>query len=471
MKFIIKKSNRFLILLILIIVSLGAYNLNCRIDFNIKGLENKKILFAYEYGNRQIVVDTIKLDGEGKGFYSSKSRLTGGIYIIVFPNNKYLEFLINDEQFFTINSDTTDLFNKFSIEGAEESELFRQYQILANDYENILKKRQSINNKQDTSAGIPVKNKDLEEIKNKLDKHIEKILTEKPKSYLAIYLKMQKDPVIPENKANENKGISRDYFLKRYNYTKFHYFDNIPFSDVRILRTRLVYEKLDYYLNHFITQEADSMISAINYLTNLAKIQEESYHFVLNIINLNYRNAKNPSQEKAFVYLADNYYLNGKVPWPDSRYLKLLKAKIDAIRPTLLGNIAPNIELNSLEGKIFKISDIQSEFLVVYFWSPDCSDCRTETPELFKVYEKYKNNGLKIIAIYAHADKEMWNAYLKDKKFDWINAYDPLLKSDFTKLYCIKSIPKLFLLDKDKKIISKDINVSLLEVLLKTKIK
>jgi len=65
----------------------------------------------------------------------------------------------------------------------------------------------------------------------------------------------------------------------------------------------------------------------------------------------------------------------------------------------------------------------------------------------------------------------MWNAYLKDKKFDWINAYDPLLKSDFTKLYCIKSIPKLFLLDKDKKIISKDINVSLLEVLLKTKIK
>jgi thiol-disulfide isomerase/thioredoxin len=471
MKFIIEKSNRFLILFILIIISLGAYNLNCRIDFSIKGLENKQILFAYEYGNRQIVVDTIKLDSEGKGFYSSKSRLTGGIYIIVFPDNKYVEFLINDEQFFTINSDTSDLFNKLSIEGAEESELFRQYQVLANDYEHILKKSQSFNNKQDTSAGIPVKNKELEEIKNKLDKHIEKILIEKPKSYLALYLNMRKDPVMPENKANEPKAISRDYFLKRYSYTKFHYFDNIPFSDVRILRTRLVYEKLDYYLNHFITQEADSMISAINYLSNLGKVQEESYHFVLNMINFNYRNPKNPSQEKAFVYLADNYYLNGKVPWPDSRYIKLLKTKVEALRPTLLGNVAPNLELTTSTDKTISIHDILSEFLVVYFWSPDCSDCRTETQELYKVYEKYKNNGLKIIAIYAHADKEMWNAYLKEKKFDWINAYDPLLKSDFAKLYNLKSIPKILLLDKEKRIISKDINVSQLEVLLKTKIK
>jgi thiol-disulfide isomerase/thioredoxin len=468
---IIKRGNILLLLLTLVTVSIGANILNCRIDFIIRGLENKKIFFAYEYGNRQIVVDTIKLDGEGKGFYSSKNRLTGGMYIVVFPNNKYVELLVNDEQFFTVNSDTTDLFKNFSVEGSEESELFRQYQLLVNEYDNIVKKDKVASKIHDTTTNKALLyNKPLQ-IKQKLDSFKEKTIFERQKSFLSLYFMMQQDPVVPENLVNGKPDLSRAYFLKRYNYSKLHYFDNMPFSDIRILRTRLIYDKLDYYFNRFIPQESDSLISAINHVISLAQVQEESYHFVLNFINYNFRNPKNPSQEKAFVYLADNFYLNGKVPWPDSRYLKLLSTKIDAIKPSLIGNIAPNLELNNLTGKIFKLHDIQSEFLIIYFWSPDCGECKAETPKLFEIYDKFKSKGLEVIAIYAHADKGIWENYLKEKKYNWINAFDPLLKSDFTRLYNVRSIPKILLLDKDKRIIAKDINTSQLEMIIKTKMK
>jgi peroxiredoxin len=288
---------------------------------------------------------------------------------------------------------------------------------------------------------------------------------------MAVYLRMQKDPQVPENLVYKNPELSREFILNRYKYSKAHYFDNIPFSDIRILRTRLIFEKLDHYFNYFISQDADSLISAMNNVIILSKVNEESLHFTLNFLNINYRNPKNPSQEKAFVYLADNYYLDGNSKWADANFLKLLKIKVDNLRTTMIGNTAPDLELNASNGKTVKVHDIQSDYLVIYFWSPDCNECKTETPELFNFYDKYKNKGLKVIAVYTHTDKEIWNAYLNDHKFDWINAYDPLLKSNFTKLYNVKNIPKLFLLDKDKRILAKDINISQLELLFRKKIK
>ncbi len=469
MKFYLKNIKLFF-LFSLIVIFASAYNINCRIDFNIKGLENQSILFAYEYGNKQIVLDSIKLDVEGKGFYSSKNRLTGGIYNIVFPNKKYFQLLINDEQFFTFISDTSGTLKKMLIEGSEESDLFLQYQILASNYKNKSNYGNIEENRKDTLNIKTSINPNFVEIKKKLDDFSSKIISEKPKSFLAVYFKMQKDPAPPEKLIYDNPEMSREYFLKRYKYTKSHYFDNMPFADVRILRTYLIYEKLEYYFNRLIVQNADSMISAINLVTNLSKVNEESYHFVLNFLNTNYRNPKNPDQEKAFVYLADNYYLNGNATWTDPRFIKLLKIKVDKIRPTLLGSIAPNIELTTSTGKIVNLHDIKADNLIVYFWSPDCDECRKETSALFGIYNQYESKGLMTIAVYVHADKEMWQTYLKEKKYDWINAYDPLMKSDFSNLYNIKSVPKIILLDKNKTIIAKDMNTSQLELMLKNRI-
>jgi peroxiredoxin len=457
----------FLLLTIFSLILVSAYKIGCRIDLNFAGLENRKIIFAYEYGNRQIVLDTIKLDATGKGFYSSKDRLSGGIYVVVFPNNNYLEFLISDEQFFTIISDTADLFKHLYIEGSDESELFRQYQVLSKNFEELNRKKFSSEIRHDTILKNPEPDTGLISARKRIDRFTEKIFIEKPNSFLSVYLKMQKDPQVPENLIYKNPEPNFGFILNRYKYVKSHYFDNITFSDTRILRTQLIYEKLDYYFNHFITQEADSLISAIDFLAGLSKSNDEAYHFTLNFLNSNFRNPKNPNQEKAYVHLADKYYLNGKSNWADHAFLKLLKAKVDAIRPTLLGNKAPDLELNSSAGRNVKLQEIKSDYLVVCFWSPDCNECQKEILYLDKFYEKYKSRGLEIMAIYTHADKEIWLKYIKEHKLNWINAYDPLLKSDYAKLYNVKSIPKLFLLDKNKIILAKDINIAQLELFMK----
>lgn len=321
------KIIKTLLLSLIAICPLKAVETSCRLEFNFKGLENKKIVLGYEYGNKQIVLDTIKLNSEGKGYYASKTRLIGGIYVVVFPNQKYLEVLVNDEQFFTINSDTSDLVKNLTIEGSEESELFRQYQVQANE----LNKKENINKDNNQPEIVPNKHPshaNLEQ-KKQLEKFTSKIILEKPNTFLASYLKMQKEPDVPENMTLQHPTHNKEAFLKRYQYIKNHYFDNIQFQDIRLLRTRLIYEKLEYYFNKLVTQDADSLIASTNYVVSLTKGNDEANKFVLNFLYINFRNTRNPGQEKALVYLADNYYLNGKAPWAEKNFIKLLK-----LRPT-----------------------------------------------------------------------------------------------------------------------------------------
>ncbi len=460
------KYYKILLLSLLYSVSIKADPVNCRIDFFVSGLESKKIVLAYEYGYKQLVVDTIRLDNAGKGFYASKNRLIGGIYLLIFPDkNKYFEFLINEEQFFTINSDTSDFFGKMEIEGSDESELFRQYQVLIKEFETAEKNTLPKNNYKDTlntktySQGNP----GIAELQKKIDDFKSSAIKEKPQSFLAAYFKMQNEPSLPEQVIGQSHDPNRDFFLKRYQYLKKHYLDNIPFADNRILRTKLIYEKLEFYFNRLISQDPDSLKAAVDFVTTLANVKDEPYQFVLNFLYFNYRNPKNPGQECAFVYLADKYLLIKKAKWADTIFLKLLKLKVDAFRPSLPGNIAPDLELQTMDEKTINIHSINSDFLCLYFWSPDCDICKEGIQKLYETYNKLKSIGLQVVAIYIHADKTIWMNYLSEKKYNWINAYDPLLKSNFTKLYDIRTVPSLYLLDKNKKIIAKKINVSQIE--------
>jgi peroxiredoxin len=426
-----------------------AKPIQCRIDIEVNGLENMNVILATEYGIKELVIDTVRLDSVGRGYFESKERIPGGIYIILLPNKKYFEFLVNDEQFFTIATDSADIIGMLKIEGADEPDLFRRYLQLTNLYNTLLK-----NPSKEDYTVLKIKQEELKKIIQSFKDSIYKNL---PISFLAKYLKMQDEPLIPETRTNDKSAA--DFFKSKYNFKNRHYFDNIDLADNRLLHTRLIAEKINYYLNVFVSNDPDSICRAIDRIITLAKVNEEAYRFVLNILNINYRAARTPSQEYALVYLADNYYLNGKAPWADPRFIKLFETKVNEMRPALIGAQAPELVLQNIDNQEIKLKEIKANILILYFWSNDCNKCLEETPKLLSIYNKYKNKGLEILAIYTHADKQVWEDFIQKQQLDWVNAFDPLLKSNFSKLYNVKYTPKIYILDRNKKIIVKDISV------------
>ena len=90
--------------------------------------------------------------------FSGKEPLEGGIYLIILPNKTYFEMLINDEQRFTLETDTLDYVGHLKVTGSLENQLFNDHQkfLMVKGLENqALKARMEANkNNQDSAAAI-----------------------------------------------------------------------------------------------------------------------------------------------------------------------------------------------------------------------------------------------------------------------------------------------------------------------------
>ncbi|HOT15631.1 MAG TPA: thioredoxin-like domain-containing protein [Bacteroidales bacterium] len=428
-------------------------NTACRIDVEIAGLADKKVTLTMHYGLKDIIVDTIKLDSKGRGYLERTKKLPEGIYSVVLPNGKYFELLIGFEQYFTIVSDTSSLVNNISIEGSDETDAFCKYQKLALQLEKVKKDK---SNREKIQQSISL-------LKDSIYKSFDK-------QYISKYLKMQEEPSLKVDTSKMAKAPIEKF--KQLHYLKaVHYFDNIDFSDVRLLNTRLFSEKLDYYFNVFISQQPDTIIQAMDKVMKLAKSNDSTYRFTLSFMWQNFRNIKTPNDELVFVHLAENYYLNNTAPWVDKRFIKILEEKTLSLKKLAIGNIAPDLDLVDIAEKPLSLHKTNADLLLVLFWTPDCDNCTKKMDELNQIYSAYKSKGFKIFAIYTHADKKLWKEYLEQHSYPWIHAYDPLKKSHFEEKYKVEFTPKLILLDKNKNILAKDLSIEQLKKMLLQKSK
>lgn len=83
------------------------------------------------------------------------------------------------------------------------------------------------------------------------------------------------------------------------------------------------------------------------------------------------------------------------------------------------------------------------------------------------VTEWIKNNKLKILAVYPDEDLEAWKKHISYMPAGWINSYDSTVSLKNDEIYDLKAIPTLYLLDKDKKVVLKDVTFNQVENYLK----
>ena len=74
--------------------------------------------------------------------------------------------------------------------------------------------------------------------------------------------------------------------------------------------------------------------------------------------------------------------------------------------------------------------------------------------------DKFKSHGFKVFAVHTQPEKEKWEKFVTEHElFDFINCWDPHNQSNFRAYYHVDSTPVLYLLDKNKKIIAKKLDV------------
>lgn len=118
------------------------------------------------------------------------------------------------------------------------------------------------------------------------------------------------------------------------------------------------------------------------------------------------------------------------------------------------GRIAPNFELEDINGDIFALYEIRGKGpIILSFFASICKPCRDQTEAFSKIYSDYKDEGLMLIAISTDDQKTVAKVkpYIKSKGYTFPVLYDT--NSDITRIYYALAIPYSVVIDKNGRIV------------------
>ncbi len=449
-----------------------------KIKVEAKGWENQEVIFGSHYLNKNKFLDTVKTDANGVAYITSDSLLPTGTYFIVFPKKTFVEVIIdNKNRNFSISADLNDFMNTVQVSGSDENQLFVEYQRFS--YENRNKMRsfsQRMQANRSNKDSINAINRDIERFNEYMNQKRDEYIRRAKGTFFADLLYALKEVVVPDTFTVDASlpPEKRDSALrmKKYLYYKNHFFDYVDFSDPRFLHTTVFANKLNKFFTQVAYNNPDSIVHDALKILKQAEKNKTTLDALARLMINNFENSGRWANEKAFIAIAENYFLNGKVKTGEA-FKQRLQFRVNTMKKLLVGEKAPVIPLAEMNsGKVFNFEKIDAPLMILYFWSADCHHCQEFTPGFYKLYEKYKSKGLKVVAVTATNDFDNWKQYVAEQGYtDWINAYYAGKNyGELIMIYDIFMTPRLYVLDKDKKIIAKDLSEKALEWLLHSKL-
>ena len=131
--------------------------------------------------------------------------------------------------------------------------------------------------------------------------------------------------------------------------------------------------------------------------------------------------------------------------------------------------MAPEIALNNPEGIEIKLSSLRGKYVLIDFWASWCGPCRKESPNVVRMYKKYKDQGFTVYSVSLDSSVDAWKGAIASDGLIWPNHVSDLMKwnSPLPQLYGFEGIPYTVLINKEGKIIGTGLRGTSLEQKLK----
>lgn len=122
------------------------------------------------------------------------------------------------------------------------------------------------------------------------------------------------------------------------------------------------------------------------------------------------------------------------------------------------GATFPDFDAKDLAGQPLSLSKYKGKVVLVDFWATWCGPCRAELPNVVAAYSKYHEKGFDIVGISLDQSEDALKNFLPENKVTWAQYFDGKgWENELARKYGITSIPMTFLLDKEGKIVAKDL--------------
>jgi thiol-disulfide isomerase/thioredoxin len=420
----------------------------------------KEILYLTgQKGLNQTLLDSSRVDSQGRFQFTNLDSLQRGFYSLVIPGHRSSLDFIWDQSSFVLTTDFGALTDSVEFENSIENTLYTSF----TQKNEMWQKRLSLIRdlytlyQQDT-VQTPFESHLLEEydrLETSRMQTIRNLSQRYPDMILTRWLLMA---LVPDRGTHPDGSQYSD----RTAFLKDHYFDTIDFQQTWLVTTTLFPRKLVDYLNLY-DNTTSSLSKAVDHIFSHALANDTLYEFTLEFL-LDY--FERQGRDEMVLYLTDTYGLTGCENKELVSRLQDTKMVLESLQ---VGKPAPEFSLETMTGDTLALSEIDANYIVVYFWSSECGHCQRAIPVLKSLYRTFHSAGVEFIGISTDTDRQTWLSWLNTDDMPWIHMRaGTSWHSSVLERYHVVFTPSYYLLGPEKRIQARPRHVQQLKTELET---
>ena len=445
-----------------------GYAQGYNIKLTVPKMANKNVILANYFEGKVYAVDTARLNATGNGaFINPNKKLARGMYMLLFSPSNYFDLIIGNQQNFSIQSDTLNILETIHFQGSPENQAFLEFQKFMTS-QNQKTRKLGVQLEKEPNKNSPEVRKKYTDQFNQADRevraYIANICKQYPGTALATFANFTLSPDIPDFSKDVPEGTKdRELEIRKkgYFYNKAHYWDYTNFKDSTLVRTPNFKNKLDDYFNNMILMHPDTVFKESVAIIEKSRNCNAMFRYLVSYCFNFTLESKIMGMDAAFVYLAKKYYLTGEANWINKETREKIEREVILTQYNLIGMKAQELKLPTLDGEWVSLYETEAPFTLLLFWESDCGHCKKQVPQVkTQLLDKFKPYGFKVFAVHTQNEKDKWEKFITEYDlFDFINCWDPHNQTNFKIYYHIESTPMFYLLDKNKKIIAKKLDI------------
>lgn len=430
-----------------------------QIRLQLDGLTDTSCIYLEAiHENKKSILDSTYRNAQGEIVFQYRTAFEPGYYNILLPSKTELPVLLNDDQTVTLCTQMDHPIENMVVEGSLENELL--YNSL--QFESRLGERF----KAEIQANQMSRQEPLDqEFVNQLRT---RYFVERESYYATVFTKYANTLYVKYEKARREPAILDQIFSAsllsssdRQRMLLSHFWDNVDFSDARLLNTPVVYDKLWQYFNKFVPDQTDMKLKAVDILMDKVADHPACYRFFATWLAEEYRapftGLMDP--DALYIHMVDHYLTYERAFWADSLQVYAWNLRSEDQRASLVGMTGQTFSAKDEAGVTHNLSDLNTPYIALFFYHADCDHCIETTPKLVQKYRELKDQGLQVVAISMSTPEDEWKAFMEQHHMDvFLNLTDEDNNSIY-KNYFVRATPEIYLLNPDRKIIGKHLAV------------
>lgn len=244
---------------------------------------------------------------------------------------------------------------------------------------------------------------------------------------------------------------------ERASYYVRHYWDHYSLADTAFIHSNQTEQLFADFLDALQYTDSNVCTNALQNMMTYMEANETAYgHFCFLSEKYLYDPNSPMRNEDYYIVVLEQMIASPRL----TEYDKIRPAdQLQQARKNRPGMTATDFTYITPTGEVSKMSRLKAEFTLLFFYDPDCTNCKENErilSEVPLVLNLQKEGRLRILAVYPDDNKKEWLLNASKMPEGWIIGWNKQGDIRSQQLYDIRATPTLYMLDKQKKVIVKD---------------